>query len=125
MQNPSGPLQQIPDYLQAQTQDYQEPKPVDSFLGTDYVHNFIQKHKDVMGFDDEGYMIMGSPAFKIDQAYIKQTNEGSQIDGISYNKLYNKNHGKDVYSNSRTLSISTSTPIHFPNRKHYLKIYNE
>jgi hypothetical protein len=97
MQNPSGPLQQIPDYLQAQTQDYQEPKPVDSFLGTDYVHNFIQRHKDVMGFDDRGNTIYNSPANKINQAYTNQWNNSRKnVNGKTYSILSNKQIGNDA-----------------------------
>lgn len=126
MQNPAGPLQQIPDYLQAPPQDYQAPKPVDSFLGTDYVHNFIQKHKDVMGFDDRGNTIYNSPAYKINQAYMNQWNNSSKnVNGTTYLWLSNKQIGHNAQSDSKLQSTSKITSSYFPNRPEYIKITDE
>ena len=125
MQSPAGPIQQIPEYLQAQTQDYQEAKPLDRFLGTDYVHNFIQNHKDVMGFDEEGNIIPGSPVDKIDKAYTSQwagSNHNTTEAKYWTNEFVKKGlHTARVRQDQHTKKVTSQD---FPNRTVYSKATN-
>lgn len=122
MQIPAGPIQQIPDYLQAQTQDYHESKPLDSFLGTDYVHNFIQKHKNIMGFDEEGNPIPGLLADQINKAYINQWKGAdedvteSSYEGTAEYKKYGHTYLKKLYQDAAKYINQA-----FPNRIGYKK----
>ena len=112
----------VPSYLEAQKQPYTEPKPVDSFLGSDYVYNFIQKHKDSMF--PGGDWRLNSPVHRIDQAYMRQANKDSQIVGVDYLDLVNKQTDKNVRSGEYLQSFFTVTPKYFPNKTSYHYLYN-
>lgn len=110
------PYNQVNSIVSAQEYPYQEIEPVNSFLGTDYVHDFIQKHKDVTM--PSGYEF--GIAHKIDSAYMNQANKGTNVNSKTNSFIYNGPKGS--YTNVTTKF--NNTPKYFPGRTTYGYITN-
>lgn len=100
--NRDGAVPRLPEnapYVESST------KP-DSFLGSDYVYNFIQKNKDHLSLGDTWNTVKD----KIDYAYLNQITHGNR-------SVLGKT--KTIYDNDDETftSVFEVTPEHFPNRK--------
>lgn len=119
-----------PRLIEDPNKPVEEQKPANSFLGSDWIHNFIKKNKDSMVFhandDIRNPLVYNSPAGKIQRAYNQQVNNGGvKVNNVIYSLLTNTQHGNTTSSTSKITSSGSVNPNHFPGRSSTFYIANE